>query len=205
MLDWSGRSGFVRYLPVVVQAVRGGHGVHREGYPSVIYLITALLGLSSAILLMKLTVQETNRAAKTPITWESLMAGIRYIRGTHIVLKVHHLRYPFAVRNYLAAPRHPFEVPERDPACWSGAHWLRAAQPERSYGSCYRSRSAYALPRQSNALACGRFWHRYDRVFGVWRSMAFTGNTGIGGLDMVSVVVRQTPIRQTLTLKRCGE
>ncbi len=161
LLDWTGRAGFMRYMPLFGEGVRSTASAHREGYPFIIYLLTALLGLTSSILLMQLTIPHDSRAAKKPITWESYFAGIQYIRGTHIVLGTISLDL-FAVLFGGATSLLPVYQKDILHVGPEGLGWLRAAT---SAGALVMALVTAHLPPMrypgpGHAVGFNRFRHR---------------------------------------------
>jgi len=200
LLDWSGRPIFIRYLPNLAHGVHGVHGEHRDGYPAVIYLMTAVLGLTSAVLLTRLSVKQATRVPKAPITWESLMGGIRYIRSTHIVLgtiSLDLLAVLFGGATSLL-PVYQKDILHVGP---EGLGWLRAAPSAGALIMAFVSAHLPPMRHPGRAMLWAVVGFGISTiVFGFSRSMplSLAALVIVGGLDMVSVVVRQTLI-QTLT------
>jgi MFS family permease len=200
LLDWTGKSAFVRGLPIFAAAVHSTSGSHHEGFPSFVYLTTAALGMISVVMLLQLHVGHETVVARQPITWDTLVAGIRYIRSTRIVLATISLDL-FAVLFGGATTLLPVYARDILRVGPEGLGWLRAAP---SAGALVMALTTAHMPPmrfpgRSMLWAVVGFGVA-TIVFGFSRSMTLSivALVFVGGLDMVSVVVRQTLI-QTLT------
>lgn len=200
LLDWSGRSPHILHLVRLAGPIHGVAGLHREGYPAVVYLTTAILGLVSAALLTQLRVHHPKRDTKSPITWEALIGGVRYIRSTRIVLATITLDL-FAMLFAGATALLPVFQKDILHVGPQGLGWLRAAQ---SIGALFMALyTARMPPLQYPGRAM--LWAIVGFglatiVFGMSKSFALSmaALAVAGGLDMISIVVRQTLV-QTLT------
>jgi MFS family permease len=190
----------VRRIAVMSGAALGGGLLAWSHHASFVYGTTATIGLISALLLIRITDRPASPSRGEPATWQTLMAGIHYIRRTSIILATITLDL-FAVLLGGATTLMPVYARDILHVGPSGLGWLRAAP---SAGALLTALSlahlpAFRYPGRTMLWAVAGFGVA-TIVFGLSRSMSLslTALFLLGALDMISVVVRQTLV-QTLT------
>jgi MFS family permease len=190
----------IRRIAVMSGAATGGWLLARTGYAPTVYIATAILGGISILLLALLTDKGRPQSRKEPATWQTLIAGIVYIRHTSIILATITLDL-FAVLLGGATSLLPIYARDILHVGPGDLGWLRAAP---SAGALIMALSlahlpAFRFPGRIMLWAVAGFGVA-TVVFGLTVSMplALAALFTLGALDMISVVVRQTLV-QTLT------
>lgn len=193
----------LRRIAVMSGAALGGALLAWVRQPAFVYLITAAFGFASALLLLQITDHPPSHSSaptRERADWHTLLAGIRYIRQTPIILATITLDL-FAVLLGGATTLLPVYASDILRVGPVGLGWLRAAP---SAGALVTALSlaylpAFRYPGRTMLWAVAGFGVA-TLAFGISRSLPLSlGVLALAGaLDMVSVVVRQTLV-QTLT------
>jgi MFS family permease len=190
----------IRRIAVMSGAAMGGWLLASVRLPAAVYLITAGLGVMSAVLLARLPDFPQPASVKERATWQTLIAGITYIRQTHIILATITLDL-FAVLLGGATTLMPIYARDILGVGPGGMGWLRAAP---SAGALVMALTLahlrpFPLPGRTMLWAVAGYGVA-TIAFGFSRSLplSLAALFFVGALDMVSVVVRQTLV-QTLT------
>lgn len=195
----------IRRIAVMSGAAFGGWLLALTHTAANVYLVAGALGMGSAFLIGLLPdpIQPGSAqpgARREPATWKTLIAGVVYIRQTHIILATITLDL-FAVLLGGATTLMPVYARDILHVGPAGLGWLRAAP---SMGALIMALTlAHLRPFQFPGRAMLWAVAGYGVatiVFGFSRSLALSllALFGVGAFDMVSVVVRQTLV-QTLT------
>jgi MFS family permease len=185
-------------ITAMVGPAAGGFIVAQAG-PAASY-VTNIIFASLAFLTFSLTTPVTPKGEKPPITWTSLVSGVRFVFGTRILLGLFCLDL-FAVLLGGATALLPIFSNEILKAGPEGYGLLRAAP---SFGAVAMALITAHIPpwrKAGRAMLLGvAGFGVATLVFGVskwfWLSMAALALTGM--FDNISVVVRQT-VMQMLT------
>ena len=190
----------IRRIAVMSGAALGGWLLALTHTAAHVYLIAAALGMGSASLIGLLPDAPTPTQRREAATWQTVLAGVTYIRQTNIILATITLDL-FAVLLGGATTLLPVYARDILRVGPNGLGWLRAAP---SMGALVMALTLahlrpFRLPGRSMLWAVAGYGVA-TIVFGfsrlMWLSLAAL--FGVGAFDMVSVVVRQTLV-QTLT------
>jgi MFS family permease len=181
-------------------AALGGWLLAWSHHPAFVFNTTAAFGLFSLLLLALIAEPTPLQIRGERATWQTLIAGIAYIRHTTIILATITLDL-FAVLLGGATTLLPIYARDILHVGPGGLGWLRASS---SVGALLMAlalahRRPFSYPGRTMLWAVAGFGVA-TIVFGLSRSMplSLAALCFAGGLDMISVVVRQTLV-QTLT------
>lgn len=187
----------IRRIAVMSGATLGGGLLAWSGHASAVYVTTAACGFLSVLLLGQIPDQEPLARSGERATWQTLMAGIAYIRQTNIILATITLDL-FAVLLGGATSLLPIYANDILHVGPAGLGWLRAAP---SAGALLMALSLahlrpFRYPGRAMLWAVAGFGVA-TIAFGLARSLSLSLITLfiIGAVDMVSVVVRQTLVQ----------
>ena len=190
----------MRRIAVMSGAAVGGWLLATLHFASSVYLVAATLGLGSVLLLARLPNYAQPPNTREPVTLQTLLAGIVYIQQTPIILATITLDL-FAVLLGGATTLMPIYARDILHAGPGGLGWLRAAPSAGALGMALflAHLRPFRFPGLSMLWAVAGFGVAtiaFGYSHSLLLSMAALG--GVGALDMISVVVRQTLV-QTLT------
>jgi MFS family permease len=176
----------------------GGLIVARYG-PATSYLINIIFA-SLAFLTFSITVAVTTKAHKPPITWNSLVSGVRFVFGTRLLLALFCLDL-FAVLLGGATALLPIFASDILKAGPQGYGLLRAAPSVGAVGMALVTahltpwrKAGHAMLWAVTGFGVATLLFGISKLF--WLSMVALALTGM--FDNISVVVRQT-VMQMLT------
>ena len=147
----------IRRIAVMSGAALGGWLLALTHHAANVFVITAILGVVSALMLSLLSDPPPPQTTREPVTWKTLVAGIAYIRHTNIILATVSLDL-FAVLLGGATTLMPIYARDILRVGPDGLGWLRAAP---SAGALVVALSLaharpFRFPRQSHAVGRGR-------------------------------------------------
>ena len=190
----------IRRIAVMSGAAVGGWLLAWSHHAWIVYVITAVFGAFSALLLGFVAEHAPAPSGRERANWQTLIGGVEYIRHTPIVLATITLDL-FAVLLGGATTLMPIYARDILHAGPDVLGWLRAAP---SAGALLTALTIahlrpFRFPGRAMLWAVAGFGVA-TIVFGLSRSLGLSlvALFGVGALDMVSVVVRQTLV-QTLT------
>ncbi len=190
----------IRRIAVMSGAAVGGWLLAWSRHAWIVYATTAGFGVFSALLLGFVAEHAPAPSGKERATWKTLIAGVEYIRHTPIVFATITLDL-FAVLLGGATTMMPIYAHDILHTGPDVLGWLRAAP---SAGALLTALMLahlrpFRFPGRAMLWAVAGFGVA-TIVFGLSRSLSLSlvALFGVGALDMVSVVVRQTLV-QTLT------
>ncbi len=186
-------------LAAVLGPALGGLVIAVSGGTLVSFLVAAALGLGVLSMLARIQPMPQVRS-KEPLTWNSLLAGIRFVRSSELILAAITLDM-FAVlfggATFLL-PIFARDILEIGPA---GLGWLRAAPSLGAVTMAIAIAHGRPMRRVGRALlVCVAGFGAATIVFGLSKTpwLSFTMLALAGALDNISVVIRGTLV-QTLT------
>ncbi len=190
----------IRRIAVMSGAGVGGWLLAWSHHAWIVYITTACFGVGSALLLGLVSEHASAPSGKERATWQTLLGGVEYMRHTPIILATITLDL-FAVLLGGATTLMPVYARDILHAGPGVLGWLRAAP---SAGALVTALTLahlrpFRFPGRAMLWAVAGFGVA-TIVFGLSSSLPLSLGAlfGVGALDMVSVVVRQTLV-QTLT------
>lgn len=187
----------IRRIAVVSGAALGGWALALVHFPYIVYGINAGIGLGSALLLLLLPDEASPAKAREPVTWSTLMKGVRYIWSAEIVLATITLDL-FAVLLGGATTMLPVYASDILHVGPDKLGWLRAAASIGAFAMALSLAHLPAFKRPGRVMlwAVAGFGVA-TIVFGLSKSLSVSlaALFVLGALDMISVVVRQTLIQ----------
>ncbi len=196
-VTWSANSF---YTAASIGPALGGFAIAWSGGATAVYAFSVFTSLLCVAIVASIPRPPDPAPSGTPVGWESLSAGVRYVWRTRMILAPMTLDMCAVILGGCTTllPIFAKDILQVGPA---GLGWLRAAP---SIGGVLSALAMATLPpfqRAGRALLCGvagfgvaTIVFGFSRNFALSCAMLFVA----GAADMVSVVIRQTLI-QTLT------
>lgn len=187
----------IRRVAVMSGAALGGWALAATKSPAAVYLINSILGGSSALLLFPVHDPGIPSTTREPVTWKTLVAGIHFILRADLILATISLDL-FAVLLGGATTLLPVFATDILKVGPDGLGWLRAAP---SLGALVMALTLAHMPpfrRPGRAMLWSVAGFGVATVvFGLSKSLplSLVALVLLGGLDMISVVVRQSLIQ----------